>query len=101
MMTEELFRTKKAEREYLNELRARDFLNQYFEFEVEKLWSSQALLKRDFSGRIYHKIVGDWSVRKVLLPFFTINPASYLVSYLTVFQSSNRRDRMQCGDKNE
>jgi len=50
-----------------------------------KLGSNQALLKRDFSGRIYHKIVGDWSVRKGFATFFTTIPASYLLSYLSVF----------------
>lgn len=50
-----------------------------------KLGSNQALLKRDFSGRIYHKVVGDWSVRKGFATFFTTIPASYLISYLSVF----------------
>jgi hypothetical protein len=50
-----------------------------------KLGSNQALLKRDFSGRLYHKIVGDWSVRKGFATFFTTIPASYLLSYLSIF----------------
>jgi hypothetical protein len=50
-----------------------------------KLGSNQALLKRDFSGRIYHKVVGDWSVRKGFATFFTTIPASYLISYLAIF----------------
>jgi type I restriction-modification system DNA methylase subunit len=50
-----------------------------------KLGSNHALLKRDFSGRIYHKIVGDWSVRKGFATFFTTIPASYLIAYLAIF----------------
>jgi len=50
-----------------------------------KLGSNQALLKRDFSGRIYHKIVGDWSVRKGFATYFTTIPASYLIAYLSIF----------------
>lgn len=50
-----------------------------------KLGSNQALLKRDFSGTIYHKVVGDWSVRKGFATFFTTIPASYLIAYLTIF----------------
>ena len=50
-----------------------------------KLGSNQALLKRDFSGTIYHKVVGDWSVRKGFATFFTTIPASYLIAYLAIF----------------
>lgn len=50
-----------------------------------KLGSDQTLLKRDFSGLIYHKIVGDWSIRKGFATFFTTIPASYLLAYLSVF----------------
>jgi hypothetical protein len=50
-----------------------------------KLGSDQTLLKRDFSGLIYHKIVGDWAVRKGFATYFTTIPASYLLSYLSVF----------------
>ncbi len=47
--------------------------------------SNPLLLRRDFSGRLYHKIVGDWSVRKGFATFFTKIPAAYLLAYLTVF----------------
>jgi hypothetical protein len=55
-----------------------------------KLGSNQTLLKRDFAGRIYHKVVGDWSLRKGFGTFFTTIPASYLLSYLAIFSKYNR-----------
>ena len=66
--------------EYLPSILFEDVIDQ-----GAKLGSNQALLKRDFSGRIYHKIVGDWSVRKGFATFFTTIPASYLLSYLSIF----------------
>lgn len=50
-----------------------------------KLGSNQTLLRRDFSGKIYHKIVGDWSIRKGFSTFFTTIPSAYLLSHLSVF----------------
>ncbi len=50
-----------------------------------KLSSNQTILKRDFSGRLYHKIVGDWTVRKGFATFYTTIPAAHLLSYLSIF----------------
>jgi hypothetical protein len=47
--------------------------------------SKRALLRKDFSGKIYHKIVGDWAVRKNFATYFTTIPAAYLLAYLTIF----------------
>ena len=50
-----------------------------------KLGSDSSLLKRDISGRIYHRIIGEWSIRKNFATYFTTIPAAYLLSDLTVF----------------
>jgi len=50
-----------------------------------KISSMRALLRRDFTGKIYHKVVGDWSVRKGFATYFTTVPAAYLLAYLTAF----------------
>jgi len=52
---------------------------------AEKCASKRTLLRKDFSGKIYHKIVGDWAVRKNFATYFTTVPAAYLLAYLTVF----------------
>ena len=52
---------------------------------AEKCASKRTLLRRDFSGKIYHKIVGDWAVRKNFATYFTMVPAAYLLAYLAVF----------------
>ena len=52
---------------------------------AEKCASKRALLKKDFSGKIYHKIVGDWAIRKNFATYFTTVPAAYLLAYLAVF----------------
>jgi hypothetical protein len=44
--------------------------------------SKRALLRRDFAGKIYHKIVGEWSLRKGLATFYTEIPSAYLLLYL-------------------
>ena len=49
--------------------------------------SQRTLISRDFAGKIYHKIVGDWSVRKNFATFYTTIPAAYLLAYLAVFDS--------------
>lgn len=41
--------------------------------------SKRSLLRRDIVGRIYHKIVGGWSLKKGLATFYTQIPASYLL----------------------
>jgi len=52
---------------------------------AEEISSKRALLRRDFTGKIYHKIVGDWSVRKGFATYFTTVPAAYLLAYLATF----------------
>lgn len=52
-----------------------------------KLGSNHTLLKRDFSGKIYHRVVGDANLRKGFATYFTTIPASYLLSYLSVFST--------------
>ncbi|MEM2112263.1 MAG: hypothetical protein QXX08_10385 [Candidatus Bathyarchaeia archaeon] len=52
---------------------------------AEKCSSKRTLLRRDFSGKIYHKIVGDWAIRKNFATYFTTVPAAYLLAYLSVF----------------
>jgi len=47
--------------------------------------SKRTLLRRDFAGKIYHKIVGDWSIRKGFATYFTTVPAAYLLAYLAIF----------------
>jgi hypothetical protein len=52
---------------------------------AETIASKRTLLRRDFSGRVYHRIVGDWAVRKNFATYFTTVPAAYLLAYLTIF----------------
>jgi type I restriction-modification system DNA methylase subunit len=52
---------------------------------AEACASKRTLLKKDFSGKIYHKIVGDWAIRKGFATYFTTVPAAYLLAYLAVF----------------
>ncbi|MEM2261622.1 MAG: hypothetical protein ABIM42_05910 [candidate division WOR-3 bacterium] len=42
------------------------------------------LLARDFSGRIYHEITGDISVRKGFATFYTEVPAAYMLINLVL-----------------
>jgi len=39
----------------------------------------RSLFRRDFAGRIYHHIVGDWAIKKGLAVFFTQVPSAYLL----------------------
>lgn len=50
-----------------------------------RISSRRTLLRKDFSGKIYHRIVGDWAVRKNFATYFTTVPAAYLLAYLAVF----------------
>ncbi|MDA8054886.1 MAG: hypothetical protein M0Z77_04455 [Thermoplasmatales archaeon] len=61
-----------------------ELLNSVFDLGV-KLGSNTTLLKKDFSGKVYHKVVGDWQTRKGFATYFTTIPASYILSYLSVF----------------
>ena len=44
--------------------------------------SKRTLLRRDFAGKVYHKVVGEWSLRKGLATYFTEVPAAYLLLHL-------------------
>ncbi len=44
--------------------------------------SRKALLRRDIAGKIYHKVAGDWALKKGLATYFTQIPAAYLLLYL-------------------
>jgi len=69
---------------------------------AEECSSKSTLLKKDFSGKIYHKIVGDWAVRKGFATYFTTVPAAYLLAYLAVFTRTgvfqSFRDSIKVGD---
>jgi hypothetical protein len=49
-----------------------------------KIASNHDLLKKDFAGRLYHRITGNIAVRKNFATFYTEVPAAYLLSMLTV-----------------
>ena len=64
---------------------------------AETIASKRTLLRRDFSGRVYHRIVGDWAVRKNFATYFTTVPAAYLLAYLTIFSDkSPKGDLVVC-----
>ena len=48
-----------------------------------KLSSKRYLFRRDFAGKVYHDIVGDWAIKKGLAVFFTQVPSAYLLLSLT------------------
>ncbi|MFP3316435.1 MAG: hypothetical protein RXN91_08865 [Caldivirga sp.] len=50
------------------------------------IWVSQNnyLLRRDFAGRVYHRIVGDIAHRKGFATFYTEVPSAYLLATLAV-----------------
>lgn len=47
-----------------------------------RISSKRTLLRRDLAGKIYHKVVGDWALKKGLATYFTQVPAAYLLLYL-------------------
>jgi len=49
-----------------------------------KIAQERYLLRRDFAGRVYHRIVGDIAHRKGFATFYTEVPAAYLLSTLAV-----------------
>jgi len=61
-----------------------------------KIASKKSLLRRDIAGKIYHKIVGDWSIRKGLATYYTQIPAAYLLMYLAKPELSRICD-FSCG----
>lgn len=56
--------------------------------------SNVTLLRKDFAGRVYHKITGDIAVRKGFATFYTEVPAAYLLAYLATLSllGLDRRD---------
>jgi len=51
---------------------------------AREIASNRVLLRRDFAGKIYHSIVGDWAVRKNFATYFTGVPAAYLLARLAL-----------------
>jgi hypothetical protein len=49
-----------------------------------KIAQNRYLLRRDFAGRVYHRIVGDIIHRKGFATFYTEVPAAYLLATLAV-----------------
>jgi hypothetical protein len=49
-----------------------------------KIAQNRYLLRRDFAGRVYHRIVGDIVHKKGFATFYTEVPAAYLLSTLAV-----------------
>jgi hypothetical protein len=58
--------------------------------------SKRALLRRDLAGKVYHKVVGDWALRKGLATFYTQIPSAYLLLYLAKPKLSRIAD-FACG----
>ena len=58
--------------------------------------SKKALLRRDLAGKVYHRVVGDWGLKKGLATFYTQIPSAYLLLYLAKPQSSRIAD-FACG----
>jgi len=61
-----------------------------------RIASKKTLLRRDLAGKVYHKVVGDWSLRKGLATFFTEIPSAYLLLYLAKPKLSRIAD-LACG----
>lgn len=61
-----------------------------------KIASKKSLLRRDIAGKIYHKIVGDWRLRKQLATYYTQIPSAYLLLYLAKPELSRICD-FSCG----
>ncbi len=51
---------------------------------ARRIASDRILLRRDFAGKIYHSIVGDWAIRKNFATYFTGVPAAYLLARLAL-----------------
>lgn len=58
--------------------------------------SKKSLLRRDLAGKVYHKVVGDWSLKKGLATFYTQIPSAYLLLYLSKARLSRIAD-FACG----
>lgn len=44
--------------------------------------TKRALLRRDLGGKVYHRIVGSWALRKGLATFYTQVPSAYFLLHL-------------------
>lgn len=49
---------------------------------ASEISSRRALLRKDLGGKIYHKVVGAWALRKGLATFYTQITSAYLLLYL-------------------
>jgi len=49
---------------------------------VGEISSKRALLRRDLGGKVYHKVVGTWALKKGLATFYTKVSSAYLLLYL-------------------
>lgn len=58
--------------------------------------SKKSLLRRDLAGKVYHRVVGSWSLKKGLATFYTQIPAGYLLLYLAKPRPSRIAD-FSCG----
>lgn len=56
--------------------------------------SKKILLQKDFSGKVYHRIVGEWSVRKGFATYYTSIPAAWLLAYLAIFTPTGVFERL-------
>lgn len=63
---------------------------------ASEIASKKSLLRRDLAGKVYHKVVGDWSLKKGLATFYTQIPAAYLLLYLAKPKLSRIAD-LACG----
>ena len=63
---------------------------------ASEIASKRALLRRDLAGKVYHKVVGDWSLKKGLATYFTQIPSAYLLLYLAKPKLSRMAD-FACG----
>lgn len=58
--------------------------------------SKRSLLRRDLAGKVYHRVVGSWRLRKGLATYYTQIPAAYLLMYLAKPQPCRIAD-FSCG----
>jgi hypothetical protein len=59
-----------------------------------ELAQNRYLLRRDFAGRVYHRIVGDIVHRKGFATFYTEVPAAYLLATLAVNALFNTDEKL-------
>ena len=66
-----------------------------------KIASKGGLLRRDFAGRLYHKITGDIALKKGFATFYTEIPAAYLLATLATqtFLGLDKKDLLNIKDE--